>query len=86
MAIIAMCCKAKFPAILVSTATVSMESSTPKRWTPAFLRETVGTVPLSATLPGADGKFRYEPGRMPDAQPLRAVQFFDDMADPAPEA
>lgn len=52
------------------------------RWTPAFLREAVGTVPLSATLPGADGKFRYEPGRMPDAQPLTVAQFFDDMADP----
>lgn len=50
------------------------------RWTPAFLRDTVGTTCLSATLPGPDGKFRYEPGRVLDSHFLPVAQFFDDMA------
>ncbi|WP_433445027.1 cupin-like domain-containing protein [Nonomuraea sp. CA-141351] len=52
------------------------------RWTPEFLRETVGGERLRATLPGDDGKFRYEPGRALDSQPLSVARFFDDMADP----
>jgi hypothetical protein len=50
------------------------------RWTPAFLRDTVGTTCLQATLPGPDGKFRYEPGRVLDSHPLPVAQFFDDLA------
>lgn len=52
------------------------------QWTPAMLQQTVGSVRLPATRPGADGKFRYEPGRVPDAQLLSIFQFFADIADP----
>lgn len=51
------------------------------RWSPEFLRDTVGTACLPATLPGRDGKFRYEPGHALDSQPLPVARFFDDMAD-----
>jgi Cupin-like domain len=51
------------------------------KWTPAFLRETVGAETLLATLPGPDGKFRYEPGQALDSRPLPVAQFFDDVAD-----
>lgn len=50
------------------------------RWTPAFLRDSIGTTCLRATLPGADGKFRYEPGRVLDSHLLPVAQIFDDMA------
>jgi hypothetical protein len=50
------------------------------RWTPAFLRKVIGTERLPATLPGPDGRFRYEPGRALDSQPLPVAQFFDDVA------
>ncbi len=52
------------------------------QWTPAFLRDTVGAECLQATLPGPDGKFRYEPGRTLDSRPVPVAQFFDDVADP----
>jgi hypothetical protein len=51
------------------------------RWSPRYLREAIGTVSLPATLPGADGRFRYEPGRALGSQPLPVARFFDDMAD-----
>lgn len=52
------------------------------RWTPAYLREAIGTVELPATLPEADGRFKYEPGRALDSRPLPVARFLDDMATP----
>ncbi|GAA0229542.1 hypothetical protein GCM10009527_027540 [Actinomadura nitritigenes] len=52
------------------------------RWTPDHLRATVGDERLPATLPGPDGGFRYEPGRVLGSRPLAVSRFFDDMADP----
>jgi lysine-specific demethylase 8 len=52
------------------------------RWTPDYLRGLIGDETLDATLPAADGKFAYEPGRALASRPLAVARFFDDVADP----
>lgn len=67
------------PIVLTDTSRLMTEVW---RWTPDYLRDTIGAEYLQATLPGPDGKFRYEPGRTLDSQPLQVARFFDDMAAP----